>query len=160
MHRYAIIDKICQNAVVLHVELGNIICLLPLIERASLGWDRWDLMGFGRHMHNIKRKRTTPHCATLSVKSFCCLPFQKGLLGCWVVVGRRTQAALGTVEAFAAYVAQRRSRTELTPERAKRGAVAKPCANPCNARKEWDRSKLVVSRYVSACYSGIYPLVN
>ena len=44
--RYAIIDKICQNAVVLHVELGNIICLLPLIERASLGWDHWDLVGF------------------------------------------------------------------------------------------------------------------
>lgn len=80
-------------------------------------------------MHNIKRKRTTPHCATLSVKSLLSSLSERavGLLGCWVVVARRTQAALGTVETFAAYV-ERRSRTELTPARAKRGAVAKPCA--------------------------------
>ena len=97
--RYAIIDKICQNAVVLHVELGNIICLLPLIERASLGWDRWDLMGFCGVRFGLPQsrflfeknnmpyaqhqtKKNNASLCNIKCKIIVVFPFRKG---CWAV---------------------------------------------------------------------------
>lgn len=85
----------------LHVELGNIICLLPLIERASLGWDRWDLMGILRGQiwtpskSFVVREEQHAICTTSNEKEqrltvqhkvckiiFFALPFRKG---CWAV---------------------------------------------------------------------------
>lgn len=99
-------------------------------------------------------KKNNASLCNIKCKIIVVFPFRKG---CWAVglLGRRCQASTScswnSWDLCSLCWATVANRVNASESQARCSGKAM-C--PCNARKEWDRSKLVVWRYVSYCYSG------